>query len=512
MAQKVCDAFSRFDLDNNGEISRLELARVLQEIDSSRWHHSRISQLMSAHDRNHDGRLGIDEFMEWMWTEDTAVFSDDAKMECKKIYDATFRNAYAAAKAGEFQNMFRLISENPEAIVNQQFKGTGSTLLHLAAWEGDGAVLNGLLELRADPTAVNTKGQTARKVANNTQAVELLKIAEKASGGEVSDDEPSAKLLRPKRTPGRLHPRSPRSPAAARLKSPRSPAASRSKSPVSRPKKPPRSPQTVRPKIEPTASQVQRLKREFEQLDSNGDGKLSFLEMTSLLKSLSPKTFSEVDLQKMFCTIDKDQNGVVDFNEYIDFILMGKTSQGLGDAPSEKPRDVPKARPRPTAIGSPGGEGAETALPAGSAWKQACLDAHNFFRRAHGACDLTWSEECYSSAKKQADECQKRRKMVRGNREGPSGKHGQNIFWSSAEGKPAHDMVKAWYNELEDPGYDFTRPGLRDNRGAEHFTQVVWQSTRQVGMALSEDRRFAVANYFPAGNDSSFVIEVLMLH
>jgi hypothetical protein len=33
-------------------------------------------------------------------------------------------------------------------------------------------------------------------------------------------------------------------------------------------------------------------------------------------------------------------------------------------------------------------------------------DAHNDFRREHGSAALQWSDECYQSAKKQADACQ----------------------------------------------------------------------------------------------------------
>ena len=36
--------------------------------------------------------------------------------------------------------------------------------------------------------------------------------------------------------------------------------------------------------------------------------------------------------------------------------------------------------------------------------------------------------------------------------------------------------------------------------GTGHFTQVVWRDTREVGLAYSEDGKFIVANYSPAGN------------
>ena len=38
-------------------------------------------------------------------------------------------------------------------------------------------------------------------------------------------------------------------------------------------------------------------------------------------------------------------------------------------------------------------------------------EAHNDFRREHGACALQWSDECYQAAKKQANACQAKRCM-----------------------------------------------------------------------------------------------------
>ena len=32
--------------------------------------------------------------------------------------------------------------------------------------------------------------------------------------------------------------------------------------------------------------------------------------------------------------------------------------------------------------------------------------------------------------------------------------------------------IKGWYNELIDPGYDFSNPGF--SKGNGHFTQLIW--------------------------------------
>merc|ERR1719240_1625556 len=129
-------------------------------------------------------------------------------------------------------------------------------------------------------------------------------------------------------------------------------------------------------------------------------------------------------------------------------------------------------------------------------WKQQTLEAHNKLRAKHGAPPLTWNEECYEFAKKQADACQSSNNLHHGN-QGPSGSHGQNAFWSIPP-RTAMEAVNDWYNEVNDPGYDFSNPGFGGGTG--HFTQVVWKETKSVGMAKSDNGCYIIANYFPAGN------------
>eukprot|EP00933_Yihiella_yeosuensis_P019744 TRINITY_DN1594_c0_g2_i1.p1 TRINITY_DN1594_c0_g2~~TRINITY_DN1594_c0_g2_i1.p1 ORF type:complete len:257 (-),score=55.80 TRINITY_DN1594_c0_g2_i1:218-988(-) len=131
-------------------------------------------------------------------------------------------------------------------------------------------------------------------------------------------------------------------------------------------------------------------------------------------------------------------------------------------------------------------------------WKAAVLDAHNKHRKIHDAPPLAWSEDCYLEAKKQADACQAKDDLFHGHLEGKSGRHGQNAFFSSRPGSSADKAVASWYNEIDNPGYDFSNPGFGSGTG--HFTQVVWKGSSHVGMAVSEDGCYVVANYWPAGN------------
>lgn len=131
-----------------------------------------------------------------------------------------------------------------------------------------------------------------------------------------------------------------------------------------------------------------------------------------------------------------------------------------------------------------------------SQWKQEVLNTHNALRSKHGSVPLTWSDECYAAAKRQADTCAARRALGHGNCDGPSGRHGQNAFWSSAGGATAKQAIDSWYAEA--PKYRFG--GNTQQPGTGHFTQIVWAGSQSVGVAKSADGCFVIANYFPAGN------------
>jgi len=64
--------------------------------------------------------------------------------------------------------------------------------------------------------------------------------------------------------------------------------------------------------------------------------------------------------------------------------------------------------------------------------------------------------------------------------------------------KSAEDIVELWYKEGSK--YNFMDPVPKPQ--TRNFTQLVWGGTTSVGMAISEDGRFAVANFYPPGNDT----------
>eukprot|EP00440_Ansanella_granifera_P042879 gb/GFBE01046489.1/.p1 GENE.gb/GFBE01046489.1/~~gb/GFBE01046489.1/.p1 ORF type:complete len:263 (+),score=71.13 gb/GFBE01046489.1/:1-789(+) len=240
---------------------------------------------------------------------------------------------------------------------------------------------------------------------------------------------------------------------------------------------------------EPTAEQVEKIKAVFASIDLNHDGTLSYDELKQLLFELNAH-MSVVQVQKLYHQIDKNKNGKIEVEEFIKYIFW-KT--GGKNIPKPKADEAP----------APAASQDESLSKVTEQWKQDTIDAHNAKRGLHqDTPPLEWSDECYISAKKQCDECQRISAMQHGTCGGPSGRHGQNIYWSSGPtiGIPssADDAVAAWYSEIDEPGYDFEQPGY--GPGIGHFTQVVWKGTQKVGMAMSDDGCFIIANYFPGGN------------
>ena len=83
---------------------------------------------------------------------------------------------------------------------------------------------------------------------------------------------------------------------------------------------------------------------------------------------------------------------------------------------------------------------------------------------------------------------------------------GENIFWASGHSTPDYVLAtQKWYDEFIDPGYDWDLPDTMANwqSGAGHFTQVVWNSSTELGMGhafSASGALFIVARYKSKGN------------
>uniref|UniRef100_A0A4W5RB06 GLI pathogenesis-related 2 n=2 Tax=Hucho hucho TaxID=62062 RepID=A0A4W5RB06_9TELE len=124
------------------------------------------------------------------------------------------------------------------------------------------------------------------------------------------------------------------------------------------------------------------------------------------------------------------------------------------------------------------------------------VDAHNDYRRKHGAPPLALSRDLCNSAQKWADHLLSIKSLKHS-----STNHGENLYYaySSTPTKPdGKDAVDSWYSEIKD--YHFNKPGFSSGTG--HFTQVVWKDCSEVGVGLATDGQtnFVVGQYHPAGN------------
>jgi hypothetical protein len=83
-----------------------------------------------------------------------------------------------------------------------------------------------------------------------------------------------------------------------------------------------------------------------------------------------------------------------------------------------------------------------------------------------------------------------------------SKKMGENLAkWKGKKSKLTFDVTKVvngWYDEVNK--YDFINSSYK--RGIGHFTQLVWQNSRRIGIGYIKNGNTAivVCNYFPAGN------------
>mmetsp|Transcript_79867 Transcript_79867/g.171163 ORF Transcript_79867/g.171163 Transcript_79867/m.171163 type:complete len:495 (-) Transcript_79867:68-1552(-) len=65
------------------------------------------------------------------------------------------------------------------------------------------------------------------------------------------------------------------------------------------------------------------IKEIFRQWDTDGSGKISKEEMSDVLRALNPN-FTEQDIEMMFAAADKNQDGEIDFEEFIDWLSAKK--------------------------------------------------------------------------------------------------------------------------------------------------------------------------------------------
>lgn len=101
------------------------------------------------------------------------------------------------------------------------------------------------------------------------------------------------------------------------------------------------------------------------------------------------------------------------------------------------------------------------------------LDAHNEKRVLHGVPSLEWNETLVRYAADYANNSFSCDNVELIHSDGP---YGENLAAGYSGG---YEPVDVWYDEIG--LYEYNNPGFNETTG--HFTQVVWESTSQVGCA-----------------------------
>lgn len=143
--------------------------------------------------------------------------------------------------------------------------------------------------------------------------------------------------------------------------------------------------------------------------------------------------------------------------------------------------------------------------PAPPEWIELILTALNEKRSKHWTPPLVWSEMCYEYAKRQADTCAQKGKIKFGLTDTVQGRLGQCILgpkdggpWKMQRKGVAEKIANVWYAERKE--YDLDKPAHHEK--SANFEQMMWFGSTSVGVAMSKDARFCVANFYPAGPDA----------
>ncbi|KAJ4823026.1 hypothetical protein Tsubulata_009232 [Turnera subulata] len=131
--------------------------------------------------------------------------------------------------------------------------------------------------------------------------------------------------------------------------------------------------------------------------------------------------------------------------------------------------------------------------------KQEYLDSHNAARKAVGVPPLTWNQTLADYAQNYANKLESTNNCQLKHSEGSP--YGENLAWSSAPELTATAAVQLWVEEIA--FYDYKTNSCQADKMCGHYTQVVWNTTEQVGCAKALCKSGGAlfsCNYFPTGN------------
>jgi|TARA_B110001469_G_C9622361_1_gene310309 hypothetical protein len=132
------------------------------------------------------------------------------------------------------------------------------------------------------------------------------------------------------------------------------------------------------------------------------------------------------------------------------------------------------------------------------------LIIHNNARSEVGVENLKWSSSLSKDASKWALQMAKEDRMYHSENDTRTGQ-GENLYFTSATDSltSARNGSQLWYEEIKLYTYSPILSGENDFYEIGHYTQMVWNSTTEVGMAMAvsdSGKTYVVARYSPQGN------------
>ena len=129
------------------------------------------------------------------------------------------------------------------------------------------------------------------------------------------------------------------------------------------------------------------------------------------------------------------------------------------------------------------------------------LTKHNELRKLHSSPELKINKQLNIIAQKYAEYLASKNKFQHSKNKYNDENLGENLYCCSGTILNGNEMTEEWYNEIED--YDFNKHEKSENINCGHFTQVIWNGSKEVGFGGAMSKKgvwYGVANYYPAGN------------
>ncbi|MCB1158061.1 MAG: hypothetical protein H7A25_17075 [Leptospiraceae bacterium] len=132
------------------------------------------------------------------------------------------------------------------------------------------------------------------------------------------------------------------------------------------------------------------------------------------------------------------------------------------------------------------------------------VSSHNTYRASEGVSlpDVSWDSTVATYAKSKVEYLANQNNCTMSHTAGPSNPgYGENLYWRSAAGAKADDVVKAWYSEKQ--YYTYSSNTCQSGQVCGHYTQVVWKTSVKIGCYAAKCPSGAEiwgCNYSPPGN------------